>query len=530
MNERTWFKRTRQVGFLWKSSAALMGIMLVLGIAISFLNANRMHTFQDLLATPVRVDEFELELDPFQNPHTDSNRIVKALAESLSSESPFYEKLEEVSFLLYYFPPHHPITLPPLGTLSAEQQRIAAGLTAACAEPESAAAFRPLEMLAASPNAPPDANYAVALALENRETNMEVIEALLREIDLHSSPHARERLVGAFLRLKKYDALEALGNDPEFKEFITPNILQEIARARSDWPNIVKYHFASAYGGMHPTMALLALLSGLVWAIILIRFNGSFSNVWIYSVPALVLGALSAHATLFCIFWLEGRFGMAFGTQIYQQLIYCLGIGLREEGMKLLLFVPLIPFLWKRTDLEILTVAGLVGLGFAMEENINYFEATAGLGAMARFATANFLHLALTAMCGLTLTRALVHRGEDIQHALVTFVLAVAIHSFYNAFLMVPAWVDYSWLTYTVFVLMGYQYFGWLRHLRDEWNDPISITATFTYGIILVTGFTFILAAWDLGPVLAIQAVVGEAIGIAIILVLFYREIPETIE
>ena len=88
-------------------------------------------------------------------------------------------------------------------------------------------------------------------------------------------------------------------------------------------------------------------------------------------------------------------------------------IGLREEALKLLLFVPLIPFLLNRDDLEILTVAGLVGLGFALEENINYFQASAGLSAVGRFATANFLHIALTAMCGLTLTRAIVHRGED---------------------------------------------------------------------------------------------------------------------
>jgi RsiW-degrading membrane proteinase PrsW (M82 family) len=324
--------------------------------------------------------------------------------------------------------------------------------------------------------------------------------------------------------------LDALADDPTYGEFISPSILQKMARARMDWPNILKYHFKSAYAETRISMTLLAVLSGLVWAFLLIRFNGTFSKVWNYSIPALILGALSAHATLLAVFWLEGVHGMSFGQNMYQQLVYCLGIGLREEGLKLLFFTPLIPFLWRRSDLEILTVAGLVGLGFAMEENINYFEASAGLSAVGRFATANFLHIALTAMCGLTLARACIHRGEDIQHAITTFTLAVAVHGFYDAFLMVPALLEYSWLTYTVFVLMGFQYFGWLRHLREEWNDPFSITATFTYGLILVTGFSFILYAWDSGPITALQSVVSEAISIAIVLVLFYREIPERIE
>mgnify|MGYP001814235654 CR=1 FL=1 len=334
----------------------------------------------------------------------------------------------------------------------------------------------------------------------------------------------------AYLDLEKFAALEALAADSDYEEFITPDVLRDIALDRMDWPMILRTQFAASYEGADLARVLLAVLSGLVWAVILIRFNGSARGVGWFLLPALALGMLSAHATLLVVYWLEYQVGFGFGDTLVQQLIYCLGIGLREEGLKLLFFVPLIPFLARRADLEILTVAGLVGLGFALEENINYFEASAGLSAVARFATANFLHIALTAMCGLSLTRAVVHRGEDIQHAAVAFTLAVATHGFYNAFLMVWALADYSWLTYTVFVLMGYQYFGWLRHLREEWKDPFSVTAIFTYGVILVTGFSFALHAWNAGPFIALQAVVGEVIGVAIILILFYREIPETLD
>ena len=63
------------------------------------------------MATPVLVDEFDQELDEFKANSSDSNKIVRALAESLNSDSPFYEKLEEVSFLLFYFTPDHPLQL-----------------------------------------------------------------------------------------------------------------------------------------------------------------------------------------------------------------------------------------------------------------------------------------------------------------------------------------------------------------------------------------------------------------------------------
>lgn len=133
-------------------------------------------------------------------------------------------------------------------------------------------------------------------------------------------------------------------------------------------------------------------------------------------------------------------------------------------------------------------------------------------------------------MCGLSLTRAVIHKGEEIQQAAIIFGMAVVIHGLYDAFIMVPALSDYSFLSSTVFVLMGYQYFGWLRHSRTSWKDPISITATFTYGVIFVTGISFGLYAWNSGPFPALQAIAHEVIGVGIILVLFYREIPETIE
>jgi RsiW-degrading membrane proteinase PrsW (M82 family) len=527
MDKRKLYRLTRQTGFLWKSAGILAVVIVALGIGISFLNTGRLEVFDKLTSPSFSLGEFDDQLDGLLPDESNEQAFAEAIGKTLERDRPFHEKLLDIQYLLFFVEPKTPVSLSGADALSSNEFAVVEAFLTATSGKKS---VEPLKTMAETQSAPPFANYALALANELEEDDPAAIEALRREILLHGSDPARERLIDTFLDLSDHKALEQLAADPDFAPFITPYVLQEIALGKMDWPVILETHFAAAYENANWAMALLALLSGLVWATILFRFNGSLS-VWPLALPALVLGALSAHATLLFIYWQEYQLGFEMGAGIVSQLIYCvLGIGLREEALKLLLFVPLIPFLLKRDDLEILTVAGLVGLGFAIEENIGYFTGSAGTSALGRFVTANFLHIALTAMCGLTLVRAIVHRGEDIAHAANTFALAVAIHGLYDAFLMVYAFSDYSFLAMTVFVLMGYQYFGWLRHLRDEWRDPVSITFIFTLGVVFVTGLSFALYAWEVGPSLAFQSIGFEVIGIAIILIMFFREIPETLE
>ncbi|WP_372846666.1 PrsW family glutamic-type intramembrane protease [Pontiella sp.] len=527
MDKRKLYRLTRRTGFLWKSAGLLAGVLVALGIAISFLNTERLEIFEKPMSSSVVLGEFSDELDGLLPDESTGQALAEAIGKALERDRPFHEKLLDIQYLLYFAEPQNPVAFSGTDALGSNETAVVEAFLAATSGQKP---IEPLKTMAETQSAPPFANYALALAYELAQDDPAAVEALRREILLHGSDPARERLVDTFLDLSDSTALEELAADPDFAPFITPYVRQEIALDKMDWPEILQTHFSAAYENTNGAMVLLALLSGGVWATVLFRFNGSRS-VWPLALPALLLGALSAHATLLFIYWQEYQLGFEMGEGLVQQLIYCvLGIGLREEALKLLLFVPLIPLLLRRTDLEILTVAGLVGLGFAIEENIGYFTGSAGTSALGRFVTANFLHIALTAMCGLTLVRALVHRGEDIGHAANTFAMAVAIHGLYDAFLMVYAFSDYSFLAMTVFVLMGYQYFGWLRHLRDEWRDPVSITFAFTLGVVFVTGLSFALYAWDVGPSRAFQSIGFEVIGVAIILIMFYREIPETLE
>ncbi len=541
MNRNKLFYRTRNVGFLWKTGLMLGLAIVAAGSLVSLLN--------DHEPSPVdRVYELmyvEEGFDLVQGHETlMADAVNGILRDCLAGKQPFYEKLEDFRRVIQLSPVQTGLAVPEYGVvsnLSSNEYGIASALgemgmeaagnrTLTGSELKSSRAAGQLESLAAQP-----VQYAnLAWALAFRSLDPEASElALQREIELFNEDDMRERLVGYYLHDKEFDKLGALKSDPAFDPYIDAYVEQEIALSRMDWPELVRTLIPAAYEDVNLAMVFLALVSGLIWAVIVLRFNGAISVRSApvrLAIPALLLGALSAHATILFIFLQENQLHLGLGPEPMGQFAYCLGIGFREEGLKLLFFCPLIPFLWRKADLEILTVAGLVGLGFAIEENINYFEGSAGISALGRFATANFLHIAWTAMGGLTLLRACIYRGRDIQVAAVTFASIVAFHGLYDAFLIVDLLGDYAWLSFTVFILLGYQYFGWLRHLRDEWKDPVSITSVFTLGLVVVTGLSYGLFAWQAGITDAFQVIAREVIQIAIILFMFYREIPETLQ
>ena len=535
MTKRDLFNLTRSKGFLWKSSAVLAVFFIVLGSGLSFLNTDRIDAYEQILASSGYLEEYEGEIEGLQQPAM-GDQLSIALREELISDRPFHEKLEDIEFLIFLSEVAQAPEMPAheeLSGWSKEKYEMMSAFVAAGFDRENDEALWMLMDFTEESYPIPGANYALALVYERRAMP-EAVDALLREIKLHNSNPARQRLVNLFLDLKAVDRLEVLLEDPAFAPFIKNYALREIALAKMDWPMLVKTQLAATYEHVRMGMVLLALLSGAIWITILLRFNGTISlgsSCVKMAIPALLLGALSAHATILVIFAQEHYLNFTEGTDDLHRFIYCiLGIGLREEGLKLLFFVPLLPFLRKKDDLEILAIAGLVGLGFAIEENIGYFQGSAGVSALGRFATANFLHLSLTALCGLSLARAFSHKANEIAQAAITFGLAVVAHGLYDAFIMVPMLEEYSMFTSTVFVLIGFQYFGWLKHLRDDWRDPISITAVFTFGIVVVTGISFCLFAWQVGAMLAFQAIGYEVLGVGIILIMFYREIPETLQ
>ncbi|WP_309025408.1 PrsW family glutamic-type intramembrane protease [Pelagicoccus sp. SDUM812002] len=463
-------------------------------------------------------------------------RFEEKLKNQLLRSRSFEEKLYALQYLLSIGGRRNQSILPPadqLSNVSEEGYEILVAFSHAIGG-RSADAAEPLFELVRSTPPPPYANFALSLFYTTYSKNGLAIEAAKAEVKNHSNTASRTLLVDFYRRHNLLDPLKELQSDPKYAPLIDSFLRRDIALLTMDWPVLISTLLPIAYGDTQPSMLILALVAGVAWATLLLRFFGPLSwssGAVRLAIPALLLGALSAHLTILAIYFQEEQLGLVRGDDLIGQAIYCFaGIGLREEVLKLFCFVPLIPFLAKRkNEMEILVVASLVGLGFAIEENISYFENSLGMDAFGRFVTANFFHLSLTGICGLTLTQAFIYRGSYINSAVSTFGLAVIAHGAYDAFIIIPELSEYSIATMIIFILASYQFFSWVRHLRSSWREPVSLSAHFTLGLIVVFGTSYLLLAWEVGPLSSLTMLTEEVLSLAILLVMFYREIPEEI-
>ena len=242
------------------------------------------------------------------------------------------------------------------------------------------------------------------------------------------------------------------------------------------------------------------------------------------------MGCLSIWPTHFFSMWLTRRLGLEESAELVEGIrFFVLGVGLPEEGAKLLCFVPLIPLLlWVRGDLIAMMTAASVGLGFAFIENVTYFHGSSGLEAVGRYLTANPFHMTLTGLAGLALYRAARDPKGWGPQALLVFGLMIAAHGLYDAAIAVPAFGEFSLVGMIAFALVVYQFFRELRDLRPSSSEPVSLIATFLAGTSMVTAATFAYVSWQLGFQAACDALAGQVLSMSLMAYLFLREMPET--
>ena len=148
--------------------------------------------------------------------------------------------------------------------------------------------------------------------------------------------------------------------------------------AEGDWSGLWWAIPRSMWLGWLPGPATIAVITGLCWLAFTIQAGQPSSPGgirWWLALLAVGLGVVSIWPTLFAVYWQEEVWGLEDSKDLIGGLrFYILGVGLREELSKLLLFLPLLPWVLRRgSEREALLVAACVGLGFAMEENVQCF-------------------------------------------------------------------------------------------------------------------------------------------------------------
>jgi RsiW-degrading membrane proteinase PrsW (M82 family) len=317
---------------------------------------------------------------------------------------------------------------------------------------------------------------------------------------------------------------EAL-SQPRFARQVSAGVRMQDALRRRDWGGVARWFFPSQYEGATVPILLLAAISACVWFALCAVVGRARDRLRVRAplfLAAFVLGIGSTYVTM-ALAIAEQRFlGLAEKGQAVLDLIYfVVGVGVREELSKALLFLPLLPALRRwGSRRESLACGALVGLGFAAEENVGYFHM--GLStALSRFLTANFLHISTTGLVAVAVDDAV--RGREVRAGDLsrTLMLVVVAHGLYDFFLSTGS-ADTSFLSMFVFVLLTRRFVDVIRSLPGR-EGPLA--RWFLVGLAVVAGSSFVYASALVGPGHAATALLEGMFGMAIVAFVFVREL-----
>jgi RsiW-degrading membrane proteinase PrsW (M82 family) len=258
---------------------------------------------------------------------------------------------------------------------------------------------------------------------------------LLREgLLFETATAAREAALRLALRRRDVRALAAMAAAPGWLEEIPPLLQHHAGTLLGDftlqWRGLLRHRLSHL-----PVGALsLAGLAALLWCLVLVLQGPGEGRRWFWPLAPLLAGVLSIAPALSLAGWQEVAHGISAEAPFPQDLWYYVGgVGLREELSKLVAGALFLPWLlWQRVPGRALFTGAFVGLGFALEENLSYFEQYGGGVAVVRFLTANFMHAALSGPLLQALYLALRSRFVRVDGFLVTLPSVVVVHGVYD--------------------------------------------------------------------------------------------------
>lgn len=325
------------------------------------------------------------------------------------------------------------------------------------------------------------------------------LEALQRELGLSPAvPELREGALRLALRLKDRDAVRALVDGrPEAVEL--PPLLEHHAGVLLhhpwlQWRGLLRHRLLHV-----PYASLgLAFLAAALWYSIFVLQGAGGRWRWAWPILPVMAGVLSVQPVLVAGAWQESALGLSDQAAFPGDLwFYVAGVGLREEAGKLALAALFLPWLLRRREPGLALMTGaFVGLGFALEENINYYEEFGGAVALVRFFTANFLHAALTGLACQALYQLVRSRFASAERFLATFFGVVAVHGLYNyAATLELEGVDF--LSMAVLAAAAWRFLDRLEEEIPPRRAPVPAAAVFLLGTAVLIACILVGSVWQ---------------------------------
>ncbi len=336
-----------------------------------------------------------------------------------------------------------------------------------------------------------------------------------------------------------WDRMEEALRDPRVEARAEPWLELRVAIRARDWKRAARAYVRSLPPSLSIGTGLLAAIAALAWGTFCARLGGLGARPRLRAplyLAAFVLGFASVTLTLAIAALEEGLLNMTeTGDTVRDALYFTFGVGLREEAPKLLFFAALLPILHRKgTRLDVLVCGALVGLGFAAEENLNYLRVGDLSTGMARFLTANFFHMSMTAILAGALDDMLRAKDDGASMRFSKALLGVAgLHGLYDFFLSEHSFGgrgreggNDGFLAMLIFLLLARWFLALVSAARakERAANP-RLLETFAFGMAIVVGASFVYASALVGPGAAASALAEGLLGLGIIIILFVQEL-----
>lgn len=393
------------------------------------------------------------------------------------------------------------------------------------ADEERAAAAEAIAKLAAENPPPALANELHASLLMRANRQSDALAALIREgRAFPDAATVRSDALRLAVKLKDADSVRELAAEPGWIDQSDPAVQHHAGILLQDlwmqWDGLVRHRLAHV-----PYAAVgLALFAAGLWYVILIQHGLPLSWRWARPAVPLMAGVFSVWPTLALAGFQEMELGMTEDAPFPHDLWYYLaGVGLREEVCKLAIFALFLPWLlWRRTSGMALMTGAFVGLGFALEENINYYQEFGGGVAVIRFLSANFLHAALTGIASHALYDMLRTRFATADRFIATLLAVVVAHGVYD---YAPASnaEGLDWIALIILALVAWRFFDLVALEIPVHANTVAPAAIFSLGTSTLIAVVLILAACQNPQMASVAAAAQECVAIAPIAFIYWR-------
>ncbi|WP_395741219.1 PrsW family glutamic-type intramembrane protease [Prosthecobacter sp.] len=389
-----------------------------------------------------------------------------------------------------------------------------------------AAAFRQLQQKAAA--MPPEmlAGELFGSVEKRRDDIPAAIQAFYTEgLHFPDAASAREEALRLAVTQRDLPMLRTMAAQPGWIEQAHPLLQHHAGSLLGDvwmqWHGLIRHRLDELPYGI----LTLAVFAAGLWYFILVQHSDHERWRWVRPVAALTAGIASVWPTLTILAFQEYHQGMTSEAPFPYDVLYWVGgVGLREEGCKLALFCLFLPWLlWRRTPGLALLTGAFVGLGFALEENIGYYQEHLGAIAWTRFVSANFLHISLTGICAHSLYRMLLTRFARAEEFLTTFGMAVVAHGAYDYFCE-DKFEDHGWFSTIILVLCAARFIDLLSQETRPARLTISPRAVFIFGSAALIAVSIVIGAWTTRTMAGVAEAGKDCLSMVPIAMLYWRK------